>query len=57
MKGLTDRLGVVYSGAISDAGYSPLISTDTPSRNNYVPEGAVQVGIAYTNGQLYTGLL
>ena len=55
MKGLTARLGVVHSKVISDAGFSPQISTDNPSRNNYVPEGPVQVAIAYTNGQLYTG--
>jgi hypothetical protein len=54
MKGSTDRLGVVYSKVISDAGVSPQISTDNPARNNYVPEGLLQVGIAYTNGQMYT---
>jgi len=53
MKVITDRLGVVYSKVISDAGVSPQIRTDNPARNNYVPEGLVQVGIAYTNGQLY----
>ena len=39
MKGLTDRLGIVYSKVISDAGFSPQISTDNPSSNNYIPEG------------------
>ena len=54
MKRITARLGVVYSKVISDAGFSPQINTDNPSRNNYVPEGPVRVGIAFTNGQLYT---
>ena len=40
------------SKVISDAGFSPQTNTDNPSRNNYVPEGPLQVGIAYTNGQL-----